>query len=210
VHLVVYGSFSCPYSFLASLRAERLVEAGKAQVEWRAVVHDPEVPGGGRPLHGELADTIDRELEEIGGLLAPGEPYPARRPARLPDTTAAVAGYAAVCEGGVSEAGTDDRARRLRHDLFAALWEQGLDLGDPGVLEALGCPPAAPGRTMAAWQSQWDATERKVVPMLVLEDGALSRGLGALARLARLVEAGGPEAARVTAAGTAAGREAAG
>jgi hypothetical protein len=84
------------------------------------------------------------------------------------------------------------------------------------VLEALGCPPAAPGRTMAAWQSQWDATERKVVPMLVLEDGVLSRGLGALARLARLAQAGGPEAARATAAGagsaagSAAGMEAAG
>jgi 2-hydroxychromene-2-carboxylate isomerase len=42
--LVVYGSFNCPYSLLASRRVDRLVESGVADVEWRAVVHDPDVP----------------------------------------------------------------------------------------------------------------------------------------------------------------------
>ena len=37
--LTVYGSFNCPYSFLASLRVERLCGLGVADVEWRAVVH---------------------------------------------------------------------------------------------------------------------------------------------------------------------------
>lgn len=33
MELVVYGSFNCPYSFLASLRADRLVAAGYASLD---------------------------------------------------------------------------------------------------------------------------------------------------------------------------------
>ena len=64
--LVVYGSFNCPYSLLASRRVDRLVELGVTDVEWRAVVHDPDVPIQGEPVLGELAALFDRELEEIG------------------------------------------------------------------------------------------------------------------------------------------------
>lgn len=32
--LVVYGSFNCPYSFLASRRVDRLIDLGAAEVEW--------------------------------------------------------------------------------------------------------------------------------------------------------------------------------
>lgn len=179
MHLVVYGSFNCPYSFLASRRARRLVDAGETSLEWRAVVHDADVPAGGVPVAGELAETFDRELEEIGGLLAPGEDYPARRPPVQPNTTAAVAGYAAQSDGG-RQGETD----ALRASLFEAFWVDGLDIGDAEVLARLGCPPAAPGETMQRWQSLWESTERRVVPMMVLEDGTLSRGLGALKRLA--------------------------
>jgi 2-hydroxychromene-2-carboxylate isomerase len=45
VKLTVYGSFSCPYCYLASLRAERLAVAGTAEVQWRAVFRDPTAPG---------------------------------------------------------------------------------------------------------------------------------------------------------------------
>jgi hypothetical protein len=40
------------------------------------------------------------------------------------------------------------------------------------------------GPHVAAWQAEWQGLDRRVVPMLVLPDGYLSRGLGALARLA--------------------------
>jgi hypothetical protein len=81
------------YSFLANLRVERLSSLGVADVEWRAVVHDPDVPPGGLPVVGELAGMFDRELDEIRGLLRFDEPYPARRPTVQPNTTLAVAGY---------------------------------------------------------------------------------------------------------------------
>jgi hypothetical protein len=42
--------------------------------------------------------------------------------------------------------------------------------------------------TAARWQREWDATEKKMVPMLILPDGYISRGLGALKRLADMID----------------------
>jgi 2-hydroxychromene-2-carboxylate isomerase len=175
VELVLYGSFNCPYSYLASLRADRLATAGRPKVDWRAVVHDPEVPAAGTPVTGELAEMFDGELEELRGLLGPGEVFPARRPTVQPNTTGAVAGYATL---------VGDESDRLRQALFSAFWVDGEDIGDRNVLDRLGCPDAAPGERMQRWEAEWKSTEKLLVPMIVLPDGKVSRGLGALARLA--------------------------
>lgn len=178
--VVLYGSFNCPYSFLASLRADRLAARGVETVEWRAVVHEAEAPTGERVVTGKLADVLDKELAEIQGMLAPGEPYPARRPAVQPDTTAAVAGYSSV---------VGPEADRLRAALFEAFWVDGLNIGDRAVLDGLGCPSVSPGELMRRWQSEWEGMERRVVPMMVLPDGRVSRGLGTLSRLAEMAAA---------------------
>lgn len=180
--LTVYGSFNCPYSYLASLRADRLAAAGAAEVEWRAVVHDPTVPGGGLPVTGELAQMFDRELAQIRGLLKPGEAYPAKRPARQPDTTPAVAAYSAA---------PADDVGRIRRALYKAFWADGLDIGDPAVLADLGCPAKPPTTVMDEWREDWLSLGRPGVPMLVLPDGSVSRGLGALRQLADLIPAAG-------------------
>ncbi len=178
--LTVYGSFNCPYSYLASLRTDRLAAAGAAEVEWRAVVHDPTVPRSGLPVTGELTQMFDRELAQIRGLLRPGESYPARRPARQPDTTPAVAG---------SSAAQADEADRLRRAVYHAFWADGLDIGDPAVLADLGCPSSPPTALMETWREDWLGLGKSGVPMLVLEDGTVSRGLGALRRLAGFISA---------------------
>lgn len=177
---VLYGSFNCPYSFLASLRVDRLVAAGGAAVEWRAVVHDPAVALEGEPTSGELAALLDRELEEIRGLLAPGEPYPARRPAVQVNTTAAVAGYSAL---------HGPQADRLRAAMFEAFWADGLDIGNRAVLGRLGCPAVGPGDTMRGWQQEWEGMDRRVVPMMVLPGGRVWRGLDVLSCLAEMTPA---------------------
>jgi hypothetical protein len=177
MELTVYGSFNCPYSYLGSLRVERLSRLGVADVDWRAVVHDPDVPSGGLPVAGELAGTLDRELDEIRCLLQVGETYPAIRPRLQPNTMVAVAGYSTAIGAN---------ADRLRVALFDAYWVQGLDLGDASVLGELDCPTASPGATMHRWRDEWLGYERPIVPMIVLPDGTVSRGLGALKRLAGL------------------------
>jgi predicted DsbA family dithiol-disulfide isomerase len=180
VKLTIYGSFNCPYSYLASLRADRLAAAGAAEVEWRAVVHDATVPRAGLPVTGQLAQMFDRELAQIRGLLKPGEAYPARRPARQPDTTPAVAAYSAA---------PADEGDRIRRAVYDAFWAQGLDIGDPAVLASLDCPADPPAAVMDEWRENWLRLGGPGVPMLVLADGTVSRGLGALRRLADLIPA---------------------
>jgi 2-hydroxychromene-2-carboxylate isomerase len=50
--LVIYGDFNCPYSYLASQRADLLCRSGHAAVDWRAVEHDP-----GLTVTGNLSDA---------------------------------------------------------------------------------------------------------------------------------------------------------
>jgi predicted DsbA family dithiol-disulfide isomerase len=168
--LVVYGSFNCPYSLLASMRVDRLRESGVADVEWRAVVHDPDVPKQGVRVLGDLAELFDRELDEIRGLLRGEEAYEATPPAVQPNTTLAVAGFSATA---------GDDADRLRARLFDALWVQDLDIGDAHVLRGLGCPVPPLSPAAEQWRSEWLGFDRPVLP-----SGIVSRGLGALKRLA--------------------------
>ncbi len=176
LELVVYGDFNCPYSCLASARADILAERGIAAVEWRAVEHDPSLPVPSEPVVGDLAVMLDREVAEVTGLLRADETFPIRRPPVHPNSAAAVAMFAASPPAG---------SRELRRSLFGALWFEGSDTGDPTVLAALGAEGNDTQR-VAAWRNEWLRFDRRVVPMLVLPDGYVSRGLGALGRLADL------------------------
>jgi predicted DsbA family dithiol-disulfide isomerase len=177
MELVVYGDFNCPYSCLASARATVLVERGIAAVDWRAVEHDPGIPVPSEPVGSELATMLDREVDEVRRLLRDGERFTIRRPPVHPNTAAAVAAFAAELDG---------RRGELRRRLFEALWVDGLDIGDGTVLRGFGAVERDSGPRVATWRDEWLALEQRLVPMLVLPDGYVSRGLGALARLADL------------------------
>ena len=178
MRLVVFGDFNCPYSCLASARADAVVERGVAEVDWRAVEHDPAIPAPSEPVDGDLAAMLEREVTEVRGVLRPNERFPIVRPPVHPNSGAAVAAFAATPP---SEAGA------LRSRLFAALWFDGRDIGEPAVIGELRGDPSGRGDERAStWREEWLGLERRLVPMLVLPDGSVSRGLGALARLAEL------------------------
>jgi 2-hydroxychromene-2-carboxylate isomerase len=184
MNLIIYGDFNCPYSCLASVRADTLIERGTAAVEWRAVEHDPTIPTPSRPVSGAVATMLDGELDEIRGLLRDDDTFPIRRPPVQPNSRRAIETFA----GTVS-----DEAHELRRRLFAALWFDGRDIGDPALVAALGGDVGADTRDrVSTWHAIWSGHDRRVVPMLVLPDGYVSRGLGALARLADLATVGGP------------------
>jgi predicted DsbA family dithiol-disulfide isomerase len=177
MELVIYGDFNCPFSALASARAARLAAAGIAQVEWRAVAHDLEIPARGAVPAPADARAYEAEVEQVGSLLLPDERLTLRVPALRSSTVPATEAYAAT--------DTRDRAR-IRSDLFRAYWEEGKDIGDPAVLGAMGLESRAPA-IAADWRSEWLAFDRPLVPAMRLPDGHVSRGLGALARLADLL-----------------------
>ena len=177
MQLVIYGDFNCPFSALASSRAERLVQAGAARVDWRAVEHDPDIPLGGEPVPDSIDDELDRELEQVRGLLQAGERFQLRRPRVRSNTRAAVEHYA----------GSDPRRREaVRAALFQRYWMDGDDLGDDRLLTEVAGAERAP-ETADRWHGEWLGLGRPIVPMMRLPDGYVSRGLGALTRLAEVL-----------------------
>jgi predicted DsbA family dithiol-disulfide isomerase len=177
--LVVFGDFNCPYSCLASTRADALIDRGVADVEWRAVEHDRSIPAPSETVAGDLAAMLDRELAEVASLLRPGESFPIRRPPVHPNSAEAVTTFAAT---------PADRSHERRRRLFGALWFDGRDIGERAVLAQLGLDEVAGPDVHArvsSWRDQWLDLER-VVPLLVLPDGDVARGLEGLERLADL------------------------
>lgn len=126
--VVVYGDFSCPFSLLASLRIDSLIESGH-DIEFRAVEHASHLPVVGRRLDDAGKAELAAEMDEVRALLMPGEEFPEKVPASLVNTRAAVSGYAEAFGIGVG-----DEVRRL---LFDAYWTKGLDIGSPEVLRSL-------------------------------------------------------------------------
>ncbi len=116
MNVIIYGDFNCPFSYLASLRADRLIRSRTAGVDWRAIEHDRSLAVTGTPSAASRA-ALDRELAQVGALALPGERPPATPPALMSNTKAAVAAYA--------EAVTDGIQDQLRHCLFHAIWAEG-------------------------------------------------------------------------------------
>jgi predicted DsbA family dithiol-disulfide isomerase len=173
VKLVVYGDFNCPYSRLASDRVNRLSAGGLAEVEWRAVQHNADMPKEGLPVEGELESELKEEIEEINTLLRTGESVVLNLPTVRPNTAQACHAYAAL-------APSERDAWRTR--AFDALWTDGRTLGTASERGTNDESEAD------AWQREWMAFEKRMVPLLVLPDGYISRGLGALKRLADLAD----------------------
>jgi 2-hydroxychromene-2-carboxylate isomerase len=176
--LTIYGDFNCPFSALASVRADVLIAAGGYEVEWRAVQHDTAIPIAGEPVGGDTFSELNAEVAKIRELSADDVHLGLTVPPIRSNTAAASAAFAAAGE----------EADQLRRVLFAAVWADGCNVGDPAQLDRLGAADrddAVAGR----WQAEFEALPKPITPSLVLPDLYVSRGLGALARLADLVTA---------------------
>ena len=160
IPVVIYGDFNCPYSYLASQRADLLSRTRSLAVDWRAVEHDSRLPlTGSRPDGGRAAR--DRELAEVASLALPGEQVPAGLPAAISNTQAAVAAYAEAVSDGVAD--------ELRRRLFAAIWADGRHLSGAAEVRRL--------VTGVMWPQE-DITDRLAspdIPSMLLRDPDLAR-----------------------------------
>jgi 2-hydroxychromene-2-carboxylate isomerase len=176
--LTIYGDFNCPFSALASVRADVLRATDAYEIDWRAVQHDTAIPMTGQAVEGDTATGLAEEIATIADLSDHDVRLHLVIPPVRSNTAAACAAFAAA----------GDDADRFRRRLFAAVWAEGRNLGNPADLDSLG----AVGRddiTARQWQDEFESLPRPITPTLVLPDGYISRGLGALARLAELVAA---------------------
>ena len=175
---LIFGDFNCPFSAVASSRAARIERLGIGVVDWHAVEHAPTIAAAGAPVRGELAEDLGRELVQIRDLLTPSEVDLLRLPSVLPNTRSATSAYAAVLP---------DRRSAVRERLFAACWRHETDLSDEVVIDEL-AGPARDDDQAARWRASWQSLPQQLVPVMVLPDGYVSRGLGALARLAEALD----------------------
>lgn len=175
--LTIYGDFNCPFSALASARADALLAVGYV-IDWRAIQHDKVIPAVGETVGGDIAAALAAEVATIRDLSEPDLRLDLVVPPVRSNTAASSAAFAAAL----------DDADPLRRRLFAAVWVEGRNIGDPAELDRIG----AVGRDdaiAARWQREFEALPQPITPTLVLPDGYISRGLGALARLADLAAA---------------------
>ena len=178
IRLTIYGDFNCPFCALASARAARLQQLGLATVDWRAVEHAPDIPVDGNAVAGDLNAELLDELDRIRDLLGPTERLDLRLPAVQPNTHLATTGFAGSPTSTRSE---------LRTSIFEAFWRDGLDIGSQSILNSLGAP-ASDEDLAQRWREEWLGLTKPIVPVMVLPDRYVSRGLGALARLATFTD----------------------
>ncbi|MGN6130366.1 MAG: DsbA family oxidoreductase [Nocardioidaceae bacterium] len=144
-HLVLYGDFNCPWSYLASQRATLLEDCG-VTVDWRAVEHAPWIPR-------RFSDSSVRfqqlreELADVESHLLPDEQLPHALSGFLPHTKAAVSGYAEAYGAGVADA--------VRQLLFEAFWLHGADLGDARLVRTLLVDAIRSGATASGALHDW-------------------------------------------------------
>lgn len=179
--MIVYGDLASPFSALATYRVTWLRATRRARVDFRLVQAKAFTDAGPK-----LSRRLAEEVEDVRSLLTPGPVFPIRMPAKLPDVSTATARYA-------DHHRRHDQVRQVRVRLFRALWIQGLDIGDAGVLDSLGVSPQSAPEVVRTWQRAWEALVEPVVPMVVLPDGALHRGRDALDFLLELRGIRSPE-----------------
>ena len=162
MHLIVYGDFNCPYSYLASQRVDELARLGRADVEWRAVERDPALALTGTPSSLD-PERWQRELDELALLAEEDEQAPGAAPSVISNTGAAVAAYAEAVTDGVQ----DD----LRRSLFSEIWVNRRHLSSPYGVRQLVCALMYPAGTRSEQMAVPDLPSR----IHRAEPGALPR-----------------------------------
>ncbi len=177
--LIIYGDFNCPFSALANYRSRRLVDRGRAEVQWRAIEHAPHIAADGEPLDGDARLELEREMQAIAELIRYGERWVPSLPARRSNTRLATEGVAALAMD----------ARPAAVDaIFRAYWIEGTDISGSDQLRPLGVSTTEPV-VASQWRDEWLAMPQPIVPAMVLPDGYVSRGFGVLDRLAGMLTA---------------------
>ncbi|HEX6339011.1 MAG TPA: hypothetical protein VFZ85_18805 [Jiangellaceae bacterium] len=198
---VLYADFGFPCCCLAGRGVDALTAAG-FEVDWRAVEREPRLTVSARPWGPDERAAVDAEFAIAAPLLADGA-LSSALPGVVPNTRAAVSGYAAAYEAGV--------AADVRRVLLEGYWVEHADIGDPEVLRTRLAGPLLRGngscepmrrfgyavsmnrepittsawRRVRSWRAEWLQLGTGTLPTLI-DDGETVSGASAVLR--RLVD----------------------
>lgn len=183
--VILYSDLNCPFCYALG---ERLIRLGlDDKVEWRGVQHAPMLPIPREEDHAGRMAMIDWEVRGVQHL---SPEVPIRTLTGKPNTGPAIRTIAAVSQVNPAH------GRRLRTNLYRALWQCNEDISDSAVLAsfvgALGLERVADEsgvrKQTAEWQRAWEEIAVGSVPLLVRPDGELLSGLVSLEVLKAFVE----------------------
>lgn len=184
---VLYTDINCPFCYATETRLAAL--GVHAEVEWRGVEHEPDLPVPMLRDDPELAEEVG---DEVAQVRARAPEVPITPPAGKPNTGLAIA--AAVAAARVDPAD----AHGFRQELYRAFWVDGADVSDPGVVTALAAKHGLPDLEaqpddelrVTSWRLDWERSPLRGVPLLVRDDGEVLYGLKDLDTLGRFMRAG--------------------
>ena len=138
--IVVYSDVICPWCYVGKRRLETALEAPDAPAQvtfaWRPFELNPDMPAAGierkvyraRKFGEARSAELDRNMTEIGREIGIGFAFD--RQQRTPNTR--------LAHRLIWEAGRQGHQDAIVTRLFQAYFEEGLDIGSPEVLSALG------------------------------------------------------------------------
>lgn len=190
--VTVYSDYICPFCYVAALRMERLGRELDLEVEWKGMEIHPETPSQGRVMPPELQAKLANPEGSVQ-FFAREEEMELKVPAFIPSSRLALEASEYAREQG--------KLAPFHRAVFAAYWEQGLNIGDSEVLRELakqaGLDPEALETYLAEGKgrerlqaNQQEAEERGVVgvPSFLFGDHIFLEGVQAYPVLKRAAE----------------------
>lgn len=184
---IVYGDLNCPFCY--ALEERLLPHYVNHAIEWRLVEHMPGLPDG--PADAQPAE-LEVLVDELGTLTEKAPEVRIRRPSFRPNSRYAIRAVAEASELDTS------RAWALRSSLFRALWRDGHNIADPGVVDGLvaraGLPPLRfPASAIALadrWTQEWRDSRLDRIPAMISDVGTKLLGLAPLRRVELFLASG--------------------
>jgi predicted DsbA family dithiol-disulfide isomerase len=177
MHLEIFSDTICPWCYIGKRRFEQALAApgmpSRLEISWRPFELNPDMPAEGmeraayraRKFGAEKSRQLDQQMAETGREA--GITFAFDKMVRTPNTR--------LAHRLIWLAGKEGRSQQnaLVNRLFAAYFEEGLDIGRPDVLIALG---REAGLSEAAAKSTLE-DERSLEAVLDLEDAGIRMGI---------------------------------
>jgi diguanylate cyclase (GGDEF)-like protein len=172
-NLTVYADFNCPFCYALNERLHAMDL--EDQVEFRSIQHAPSVSSKQAGFK-----VLSQLVTEIAEVRRKAPSIRINVPMFRPNSAAASALVSAVNKSEPA------KASQLRRRIYRALWVDGQDISDPGLLATLlnelGIKPPADAALQdddqAKWQTEWDSNREfdHNIPIVISDQGELVIG----------------------------------